>query len=185
MFRASPARVAIGIGSNLGDRHAYLRGAAAALTALLADVRFSGVYRTEPVGRRDQPAFLNACAVGRTSLPAPDLLAELKAFERAAGRRAGGPRWGPRVLDLDILLYDGEVVEEPGLRIPHPRLARRAFALVPLREIAPEWVHPVHGVTIGELAARVDASGVERTELSLEEKPGRREAPGDEEGVRG
>ncbi|MGH7540586.1 MAG: 2-amino-4-hydroxy-6-hydroxymethyldihydropteridine diphosphokinase [Gemmatimonadota bacterium] len=168
MFRAP---VAVGLGSNVGDRLAHLRFGVARLREVLEGLRCSSVYATEPVGRTDQPGFLNACCVGYTRMLAPDLLARLGEIERAAGRLPGGPRWGPRELDLDILLYGAEIVEEPGLRIPHPRLAERAFALVPLREVAPTWRHPLRDATVEELAAQVEVADVRRTALRLGSDP--------------
>jgi len=137
------------------------------LEAFLTNVRYSSVYETEPVHLQTQPRFLNACCVGSTRLTPAELLRELQKVEREAGRRRGAARYGPRELDLDILLYGDEIIEKPGLQIPHPRLAERAFALVPLTEIAAEWLHPELEVTITELAEGVSRSGVCHTNLQL------------------
>lgn len=164
--------VALALGSNVGDRLANLRFAAAELRRLLDPLTLSGVYETVPRYEPDQPDFLNACATGRTRLSARQLLSELQHIERLGGRRRG-PRNGPRTLDLDLLLYGGAVIEEPDLVVPHPRLHERAFVLKPLREIAGFWVVPgVSGrqdATVGGLAGGVSSEGVERTNLRLED----------------
>lgn len=156
---AQPARAYLGLGSNLGHRRDNLAAAAAALDAAerVAVVEHSAVYETEPWGYREQPPFLN-CAVGIDTLLSPaELLALCKEIEQRLGRRPGR-RFGPRVVDLDILLYGNAIVNltDPDLQIPHPRLHQRAFALLPLAEIARNVLHPVLGWTIGELAAAVD-----------------------------
>ncbi len=166
--RFPPRPVAIGLGSNLGDRLGHLRAAAEALARLLRDARFSSVYETDPLYETDQPPFLNACCVGSSDLTAPELLARLKEIERAAGRRPGGTRFGPRELDLDILMYGEKILEAPDLRVPHPRLEERAFALAPLSEIAGDWRHPVLGRTVRELAMAVETTGVRPTPYRLE-----------------
>lgn len=165
--------VAIGLGSNQGRREWLLRDAVQGLRLLLSDIRVSGVYETSPAHVTDQPDFLNACCSGSTALGPRQLLSALKDLERAAGRTPGGVRFGPRRLDLDLLLYGASVVNSPDLVIPHPRLRERAFALVPLAEIADGWIVPGTGeappVTVGELAARVDTAGIHSTGIRLDE----------------
>jgi len=160
--------VAIGLGTNLGSRLETVRSAARTLRLLLEQPLFSSIYQTAPMYVTDQPSFLNACCVGWTDLDPEALLAHLKGLERAAGRQPNTLRFGPRVLDLDIVLYANEVLESEQLTIPHPRLSERAFVLLPLSEIAGSWIHPVSGVSIQELAASVDSTGAEATNLQLE-----------------
>jgi 2-amino-4-hydroxy-6-hydroxymethyldihydropteridine diphosphokinase len=134
----------VGLGSNLGDREATLRQALELLEVEpdIAVVAVSSFRETEPWGYADQPSFLNgACAV-ETELPPRELLARLLAIERAIGRTREGPRFGPRTIDLDLLLYGAEAVDEPGLSVPHPRLAERRFALEPLAELDPDLALP-------------------------------------------
>ena len=140
--KASWVTVLIGLGSNLGDRAANIRKA---LTSLTASGHFhlekrSLLYETEPVGP-PQPEFLNGAAQGQTDLSPESLLKLFKKVERETGRQ-DGPRWGPRVVDLDLLFYAESAVETPRVTVPHPRLAEREFVLVPLSEIAPSWRHP-------------------------------------------
>ena len=132
--------VYLGLGSNLGDRAAHLRAALAALTGLPGTTvwRVSALYESAPWGVTDQPAFLNAVAAVTTDLAPHDLLRSVKQIEQEAGRRAG-PRWGPRPLDIDLLLYDDQQVDSPDLVIPHPRLAARRFVLAPLADLRPTW----------------------------------------------
>jgi 2-amino-4-hydroxy-6-hydroxymethyldihydropteridine diphosphokinase len=128
----------IGLGSNLGARGENLRVALERLRAL-GLLRVSSVRETEPVGVTDQPRFLNAAAELETDLGPRELLARLLEIERELGReRAAEKRWGPRPIDLDLLVYGEEAIDEPGLTVPHPRLAERRFALEPLHELAPE-----------------------------------------------
>jgi 2-amino-4-hydroxy-6-hydroxymethyldihydropteridine diphosphokinase len=134
-------RAYVGLGANLGDREASIRRAA----ELLGARRLSTIRETEPWGLEDQPAFLNAAAEVDTELSARELLERLLEIERELGRTRDGPRYGPRTIDLDLLLYSGETVDEPGLTVPHPRLHERRFALEPLVELAPEIVVPGHG----------------------------------------
>jgi 2-amino-4-hydroxy-6-hydroxymethyldihydropteridine diphosphokinase len=163
-------RVAIALGSNLGDRLENLRFGLARLRLVLGDGRISSVYETEPRHDPEQPRFLNACVTGTTRLTARQLLSELHDAERAAGRRRTGRRWGPRTLDLDLLLYGTSVIREPGLVVPHPRLHERVFVLEPLAEIASDWAVPLAAgevTTVDELARRIDHSGIERLEEAL------------------
>lgn len=156
--------VAVGLGSNLGDRLAALAFAVEELGELLDDLRCSRVYETEPRHVRDQPRFLNMCCVGGTRLPPGDLLERLHAVEGEAGRRRGptsdGSRYGPRRLDLDLLLYGDRVLRRDGLTVPHPRMTERAFVLLPLGDVAPDWTHPVEDRTVRELAERLPDQGV-------------------------
>ena len=156
-IRASGAgteRVYLGLGSNLGDREANLRGAVELLWKTVGLERTSSIYETAPWGYLEQPHFLNCVCEGRTALQPLDLLAVVKDLERAGGREPlgeGSTRWGPRVLDVDILFYGQWVVQEAGLEIPHPRLAERAFVLVPLEEIASDFRHPVLKLTVSRM----------------------------------
>jgi 2-amino-4-hydroxy-6-hydroxymethyldihydropteridine diphosphokinase len=135
-------RIFVGLGSNLGDRERNLREAVERLRKI-GVVRLSTLRDTDPVGVADQPNFLNAVAELSSELPARELLDRLLEIERELGRdRAKEGRWGPRTIDLDLLLYGDEVIDEPGLTLPHPRLAERRFVLEPLHELAPELVLP-------------------------------------------
>jgi 2-amino-4-hydroxy-6-hydroxymethyldihydropteridine diphosphokinase len=134
-------RAFVGLGSNLGDREAAIREAA----ALLGPHRLSPIVETEPWGYADQPRFLNAVAELETELPPRELLGRLLAIERRLGRVRAGPRYGPRAIDLDLLLYGDEVIDEPGLTVPHPRLAERLFALEPLFALDPGLFVPGRG----------------------------------------
>jgi 2-amino-4-hydroxy-6-hydroxymethyldihydropteridine diphosphokinase len=130
-------RIFVGLGSNLGDRREYLRGALAAMASRgLAVVAVSSAYETDPVGP-PQPGYLNAVVEVSTTMPARELLDTLKGIEADLGRRHT-ERWGPREIDLDLLLYGDEMIDEPGLSVPHPELTKRSFVLVPLLEIAPD-----------------------------------------------
>ncbi|HEX2505019.1 MAG TPA: 2-amino-4-hydroxy-6-hydroxymethyldihydropteridine diphosphokinase [Gaiellaceae bacterium] len=148
-------RAYIGLGSNLGDREATLRRAVELLAGEegIDVVAVSTLRETEPVGFADQPRFLNGAATVETELEPRDLLERLLAVERALGRERTGQRFGPRTVDLDLLLYGSRVVDEPSLTVPHPRLAERRFALEPLHELAPELALP-DGRRIGDLLRR-------------------------------
>ena len=146
--------VAIALGSNLGDRESHLAFAVERLRSLLTDVRVSSWRETAPVDVAPQPHFLNGALVGRTTRLPRELLDDLLALERERGRIR--PYDGaPRTLDLDLILYGAEVLDEPGLRIPHPRFRERRFVLEPLAEIAGDWVDPETGKTVGELRAEL------------------------------
>lgn len=164
--------VAVGLGSNRGDRAAHLAEGVRGLRRYVAgDVLHSSVYETEPVGASyaGQRRFLNLCCVGESGLPPRALLEGLLALEDEAGRTRPAGGGAPRFLDADLLLYGDRVIDEPGLRVPHPRMAERAFVLVPLAEIAPEMRHPVVDVPVAALAARVEARGVRRYRGELPE----------------
>jgi 2-amino-4-hydroxy-6-hydroxymethyldihydropteridine diphosphokinase len=137
----------IGLGSNLGDREAFLRRALELLRAEpeIHVTAVSSVRETDPVGLVDQPRFLNAVARIETDLRPPELLDRMLATERELGRRRDGPRFGPRTIDLDLLIYGDEEIDEPGLIVPHPRLAERRFVLEPLHELDPGLVVPGRG----------------------------------------
>jgi 2-amino-4-hydroxy-6-hydroxymethyldihydropteridine diphosphokinase len=144
-------RVAVALGSNLGDRACCLEAAADALRAFISDLRLSTYHDTAAVGGRgDEPRFLNAAAVGTTALDARTLLARLLEVERRFGRERPYPN-APRTLDLDLILYGRHVIDTPRLTVPHPRFRERRFVLAPLAEIAPDWTDPVSGLTISRL----------------------------------
>ena len=152
----------IGLGANLGDAAQTLRDAFQALAALPQTTlrARSQLYSTPAWGNLDQPAFVNAAAVLETRLPAPGLLAALLEIERRFGRvRDPAVHWGPRALDLDVLLYGEEVIDLPQLQVPHPYLHERAFALLPLAEIAPDALIPGHG-RVRDAVMRVEACGI-------------------------
>jgi 2-amino-4-hydroxy-6-hydroxymethyldihydropteridine diphosphokinase len=150
------APVAIALGSNLGDRQSHLEYAVARLRRLLTDISVSSWYDTAPVGVMPQPRFLNGALTGVTAASAADLLTVLLAIERERGRDR--PHSGaPRTLDLDLIFYDNQVIDTPGLRVPHPRYRERLFVLQPLAEIAPDWRDPETGETVGDLKRRLDA----------------------------
>ena len=162
MSRVDSVAAYIGIGSNLDDPERQVHRAIEALASMPETrfVRASRLYRTAPWGRTDQPAFVNAAAEIATTLSPRALLDALLAIERAQGRHRDGTRWGPRTLDLDVLIYGDRVVDEPGLAIPHPHLADRAFVLLPLADIDPALHVPGKG-RISELLRKVDATGIE------------------------
>jgi 2-amino-4-hydroxy-6-hydroxymethyldihydropteridine diphosphokinase len=146
----------IGLGANLGDREENLRAALDQL-GTLGPLRVSSFRETDPVGVTDQPRFVNAVAELETDLTAEGLLERLLEIERELGRdRSREERWGPRTIDLDLLIYGDEEIEEPGLTVPHPRLAERAFVLEPLHELAPDLVLPDGRRIRDLLAAQVE-----------------------------
>jgi 2-amino-4-hydroxy-6-hydroxymethyldihydropteridine diphosphokinase len=144
--------VYIGLGSNLGDRVAYLREAVHRLGAIIQIEQVSRLYVAAPLGYVRDDAYINAVLHGKTTMTPMDLLGMLQSIEAAMGRRPG-VQFGPRPIDLDILFYDSIQMETYKLTIPHPRLPQRAFVLKPLADIAPELMHPMLYYTISQLLA--------------------------------
>lgn len=153
-------RVFLGLGSNVGQREKFLNQAAAELKKVRDTkvVWASSVYETGPVGKTDQPNFLNAAVEIETTLQPKELFGEVKMIETRLGRTTT-EQWGPREIDVDILLYDGFVFGDEEVTVPHPEMERRKFVLIPLKEIAPELVHPVSGMTMEELVAECKDEG--------------------------
>jgi len=156
-----PVPVAIALGSNLGDREEHLAFAVAHLRRSLSDLRVSSFIETEPVGVGPQPRFLNAAVTAGTHRSPRALLDELFDIERRRGRERPLPG-APRTLDLDLILYGDAVVDEPGLRVPHPRFRERAFVLQPLVEVAGHWVDPETGLTVKVLLEMLRTKNEER-----------------------
>jgi 2-amino-4-hydroxy-6-hydroxymethyldihydropteridine diphosphokinase len=158
-------RVFLGLGSNIGERQKFLSDATGKLKSIAETkvVWTSSVYESDPYGKRDQAPFLNAVVEIETALEPEQLLETCKSIEQNLGR-SSSEKWGPREIDIDILIYDGVVFGNASLRVPHPELEKRKFVLVPLKEIAPDLVHPENGMTITELAdACRDSSRVVRS----------------------
>jgi len=155
-------KTAIALGSNLGDSLATIQSAIETLgrTSGITVKSHSSWYQTAPVGP-PQPDYINACAILEVELQPQQLLETLLEIEAKFGRQRR-EKWEPRTLDLDLLLYDNLILETPSLVLPHPRMIERAFVLVPLAEIAPDWVHPVTGTAIAQLVHSVDCSGVRK-----------------------
>ncbi|MCW6053973.1 2-amino-4-hydroxy-6-hydroxymethyldihydropteridine diphosphokinase [Lyngbya sp. CCAP 1446/10] len=158
-------KCAIALGSNLGDSLATLKSAIATLnnTPEITVNSYSSWYQTAPVGP-PQPDYINACAILEVALEPEQLLATLLEIE-IKFNRIRREKWGPRTLDLDLLLYDDLILDTPTLTLPHPRMTERAFVLVPLAEIAPDWVHPVTKSAIAQLLQTVNCSGVEKMKV--------------------
>lgn len=172
---SGPVEAALGLGGNLGDRRGFIERALWLLEQRpgIRIAAVSALYETEPWGKTDQPRFLNAAARIITELPPPALLEACIAVERLLGRERG-ERWGPRTIDIDILLYGEQRIEAPGLTVPHPRLTERPFVLAPLADVMPDA--RIGGRTVAEWLTGTDRAG-----LSLAEPPGwfSNGAPGD------
>lgn len=160
--------VYVGLGSNEGDRESHLVAALEALSRIdaVAVLQCSSLFDSAPVGP-PQPRYLNAVVALEVCLPPQRLLTILQRIEYDLGRRRdASQRWGPRPIDLDILLWDGQLIAEPNLQVPHLELHKRRFALEPLAEIAPEAVHPVLGMTVTELLGKLAPQDVHRSEAT-------------------
>ena len=160
--------VYLGIGSNIGDRLRNLSEAVHRLDGITGiHVRnISPVYETVPVGGPEQPDYLNAVVGIVTDLKAAELLASCLGIEKDMGR-TGTVRYGPRNIDIDIEFYGQDIIKTTALTVPHPRMHERAFVLRPLSDIAPDFVHPVLGLTVKELLTRVDETGIKNYELGI------------------
>ena len=161
-------RVAFALGSNVGDRRAHLTAAAHALCGRLHRAAVSSLYETEPVGDVPQAPYLNAVVVGETGAGPSELADWIRSLEAAAGR-IRTQRWGPRTLDVDVLLLGARTLEAAGLRIPHPRFRERAFVLEPLAEVAADWVDPETDLSVAGLLERL--APADRTEVVRVEAP--------------
>lgn len=150
------SHVYLALGTNLGDRTANIQQALKALTAQIQIKAVSPVYETEPAYVLDQPRFYNLAIEGETTLSPLHTLEFLKQLEAELGRTPS-VRFGPRLIDLDLLFYDQVLLDSPELLIPHPRLQERAFVLVPLNDLAPEFIHPRLGLSIGQLLGQLPA----------------------------
>jgi 2-amino-4-hydroxy-6-hydroxymethyldihydropteridine diphosphokinase len=150
----------LALGTNLGEREKNLEFARAALAPEVKIVEESPIYETPPWGYTEQPKFLNQVVKAETNLSPEALLSYLKEIESQLGRRQT-IRYGPRVIDLDILFYDDVVLSQSGLTIPHPHLHKRAFVLVPLADLAPDMQHPILNQSVSEILEEVDQEGVE------------------------
>jgi 2-amino-4-hydroxy-6-hydroxymethyldihydropteridine diphosphokinase len=161
--KIKPEIVFLSLGSNVGDREKNLRAAIAALPKLGVQIKkVSSIYETEPVDFLDQPWFLNCVVEGETTVPPVELLTELRALEQRMGSKKLVPR-GPRLIDLDILVYGQQTIDSPELQVPHPRMHLRRFVLAPLVEIAPDLKHPSWSGTAAHLLATThDKSAVKK-----------------------
>lgn len=158
---SSPTTVFLALGTNLGNRIANLNAAIDALSPMVKAQDRSPVYETDPWGYINQPAFLNQVLKAKTHLSPGNLLAYLKQIETRLGR-VTTVRYGPRLIDLDILFYGTQILDTPLLTIPHPLLHKRAFVLVPLADLAPDLYHPIRGEIVTEMLATVQSTGVRR-----------------------
>ncbi|MBK8987765.1 MAG: 2-amino-4-hydroxy-6-hydroxymethyldihydropteridine diphosphokinase [Chloroflexi bacterium] len=155
------SQIYLSLGTNLGDRQVNLQKTLAFLRRVLAVTAVSAVYETEPWGVTDQPAFLNVCLSAQTNLSPYELLQLCQTVETEVGRRPTF-KWGPRLIDIDILFYDDAIVGDETLTIPHPFVGERAFVLAPLADIAPDFVHPQTGETVVQMLAQRYSTAVYR-----------------------
>ena len=158
--------IVLGLGTNIGNCIENLQKAVDELASFVEITAVSAVYITPPWGITDQPDFHNLCLLGKTKLEPESLLRAVKLTEVTLGRRPN-VRWGPRLIDIDILFYDALVMHKDRLNIPHARIPERAFVLVPLAEIAPNWVHPEYGKTVAEMKTAVDKAGIQKLDKTL------------------
>jgi len=157
-------KIYLSLGSNIGDRLSNLKKACQLLEEKgILILRKSSFYLTQPWGIKNQPEFINQVIEAETSLPPEELLTLLKEIEGVLGRKKG-KRWGPRIIDIDILFYGDEIIRKPDLIIPHPLLQERAFVLIPLCEISPSLMHPILKKKIVELVREVKKEGVRKWE---------------------
>ncbi len=163
------SQILLSIGTNLGERRRNLQQAVQRLSEGMMVTAVSPVYETEPWGEIDQPAFLNICLAATTVLSPQETLTFIKQIETDLGREPTY-RWGPRLIDIDILFFADQIEETGNLTIPHASLAERAFVLAPLAAIAPDWAHPATGQTVAQMLTAVDATDVYRLPEPLFEK---------------
>lgn len=160
--------VHLGLGGNLGDRRALLRNARTALAERLDEFRESPIYESAPLLGMDQPSYLNQVVCGTTSLEPLELLKFCQVLEEQAGR-IRAEHWGARTLDIDVLSYGEQVLSLPELTVPHPELGNRAFVLLPLRDLTPDWKHPRTGQTLDALWAQWQANSNEPLPIQVSE----------------
>lgn len=156
------SHIYLSLGTNLGDRQVNLQQALQALKRQVTITAVSHVYETKPWGVTDQPAFFNMCIAGKTALAAHELLDFCKQIETEVGRKPTF-KWGPRLIDIDILFYDDRILQDDTLAIPHPFVHERVFVLAPLADIAPHYQHPQTHKTVAQMLADVSSSAAETT----------------------
>ncbi|MDR0615543.1 MAG: 2-amino-4-hydroxy-6-hydroxymethyldihydropteridine diphosphokinase [Synergistaceae bacterium] len=154
------SEAALALGANVGESLGALRRAAEIISERIGNVTAkSGVYKTVPWGRTDQPDFMNACLIVETEITPPGLLEKAKTIERDIGR-VKRAHWGPREIDIDIIFYDDLIMNDPELIIPHPLMELRGFVMVPLSDVAPGWKHPKYGWTVAGFLGGMNTEGI-------------------------